>query len=100
MLKAIMKKTALFILWFMMLPIFIIYWLQIFSFPTISQAISLVPGLGGIAIRRVWYKQTIEKCGENLVVDFLSAIRTPKARIGDDCNIGRVQSIGHLYPVG
>lgn len=95
MLKAIIiKKIVLPLLWFLMLPIFILYWVKVISYPTISQSISLIPGLGGIAIRRVWYKQTLEKCGKNLVVDFLSAVRTPKARIGDDCYIGRANWVG------
>jgi acetyltransferase-like isoleucine patch superfamily enzyme len=94
MVNVMIKRAGLSLLWLVMLPIFILYWANVISFCTISQAISLVPGLPGIAIRRVWYEQTLEKCGENLVVDFLSAIRTPKTRIGGDCYIGRANWIG------
>ncbi len=77
-----------------MFPLFLLYWLRLFSFSTISQLVSLIPGLLGIAVRRVWYERTLEHCGKNLVVDFLSAIRTPKTCIGDNCYIGRANWIG------
>ena len=48
----------------------------------------------GVSIRRVWYERTLDQCGGNLVVDFLSAIRTPKTRIGNNCYIGRANWIG------
>ncbi len=77
-----------------MLPIFLSYRLKLFSFTTLSQVFSLIPGLLGVAVRRVWYEQTLEGCGENLIVDFLSAIRTSKSRIGNNCYIGRANWFG------
>lgn len=92
--RSSLKKIILFFMWIPMLPIFLCYWLKLFSFTTLSNAFSLIPGLLGIAIRRVWYKKTLERCGENLIVDFLSAIRTAKSRIGDNCYIGRANWFG------
>ncbi len=77
-----------------MLPIFLCYWVKLTSFTTISQCLSLIPGMPGVSIRRVWYERTLDQCGGNLVVDFLSAIRTPKTRIGNNCYIGRANWIG------
>jgi len=77
-----------------MLPILLCYRLKLISFTTFSQTFSLIPGLLGIAIRRVWYENTLERCGENLVVDFLSAIRTSKSKIGNNCYIGRANWFG------
>ena len=94
MITSRIKKVFLFILWIVMFPIFLCYWLRIFSFTTFSHAFSLIPGLLGIAVRRVWYEKTLERCGKNLIVDFLSAIRTPKSRIGNNCYIGRANWFG------
>lgn len=77
-----------------MLPIFLGYRLRIISFTTVGQSLSLIPGLLGVAVRRVWYARTLERCGENLVVDFLGSIRTPKTKIGKDCYIGRANWVG------
>lgn len=37
---------------------------------------------------------TLKRCGKNLYVDFLAAIRTPKTRIGNNCYIGVANWIG------
>jgi len=92
--RLLIKKVFLITLWIVMFPIFLCYWLKLFSFTTLSQAFSLIPGLLGIAVRRVWYEKTLERCGENLVVDFLGAIRTSRSRIGNNCYIGRANWFG------
>jgi acetyltransferase-like isoleucine patch superfamily enzyme len=92
--RSFSKKVILFLIWIVMLPVFICHWLKLFSFTTLSNAFSLIPGLLGIAIRRVWYEKTLERCGENLIVDFMSAIRTVKSRIGNNCYIGRANWFG------
>jgi acetyltransferase-like isoleucine patch superfamily enzyme len=94
MARALLKKVFLFILRIVMLPIFLFYRVKIFSFTTLSQAFSLIPGLLGVAVRRVWYEKNLEGCGENLIVDFLSAIRTSKSIIGNNCYIGRANWFG------
>jgi len=69
-------------------PAFALYWLRLIGFTTVSWSLSLVPGLGGMWLRRVWYGAALARCGENLYVDFLAAIRTPKTRIGNNVYIG------------
>jgi acetyltransferase-like isoleucine patch superfamily enzyme len=59
-----------------------------------SQVFAFIPGIAGVGVRRVWYRWTLARCGERLVVDFLSAIRTPETRIGNHCYIGRNNWIG------
>jgi virginiamycin A acetyltransferase len=69
-------------------PAFAAYGLGIMSFETVGRSLSLVPGLGGMWLRRLWYRRTLAACGDNLYVDFLAAIRTPKTRIGHHVHLG------------
>jgi virginiamycin A acetyltransferase len=45
-------------------------------------------------LRRTWYKVCLARCGENLYVDFLAAIRTPKTTIGNNVYIGHSCWVG------
>lgn len=83
--------------WLAVAPWLVLYRLGLARFDTISQVLAFVPGIGGVGIRRVWYERTLESCGERLVVDFLSAIRTPRTRVGDHCYIGRANWIGYAH---
>lgn len=76
------------------LPCLAVYKLRLARFDTISQVLAFVPGLAGVGVRRAWYGRTLAQCGERLVVDFLSAIRTPETRVGNHCYIGRNNWIG------
>ncbi len=75
-------------------PAMILYWLHLLSFETIGKALCLMPGLAGMWLRRAWYKATLARCGENLYVDFLAAIRTPRTCVGNDVYIGHSCWIG------
>ncbi len=77
-----------------LLPIEILYRLRVMGFDTVSKALGLIPGLGGMWLRRAWYKATLLHCGENLYVDFLAAIRTPKTEVGHNVYIGNSCWIG------
>jgi acetyltransferase-like isoleucine patch superfamily enzyme len=52
-----------------------------------SIALSQKTGRYGIYLRRNWYKQTLEKCGDNLIVGFGSYIVYPSVEIGNNCAI-------------
>jgi acetyltransferase-like isoleucine patch superfamily enzyme len=69
-------------------PAFVAYRLGVMSFETVARSLSLVPGLGGVWLRRLWYRRTLAACGDNLYVDFLAAIRTPRTRIGHHVHVG------------
>lgn len=75
-------------------PCLLLYRARIVRFDTMSQMLAFVPGIAGVGVRRVWYGWTLARCGERLVVEFLSAIRTPATRIGHHCYIGRNNWIG------
>ncbi len=78
----------------LLLPVHILYRMHLVGFETVSKLLSLAPGLGGMWIRRVWYKATLSRCGENLYMDFLAAIRTSKTSVGNDVYIGHSCWIG------
>lgn len=57
-------------------------------FTAASQILSLIPGLLGVLLRRVWYRNTLKHCGKNLTVDWLAVIRTRDSEVGDHCTLG------------
>jgi|CXWL01.1.fsa_nt_gi acetyltransferase-like isoleucine patch superfamily enzyme len=63
-------------------------------FTAISQLLSLIPGLSGILLRRVWYRQTLKRCGKKLIVDWLAVIRTSETEVGDYCTLGVANWVG------
>jgi virginiamycin A acetyltransferase len=69
-------------------PLVLVYRIRLVSFASIANSLSLVPGAIGRLLRRAWYRQTLAACGDNLVVEFGAAIRTPKSRVGNNCHIG------------
>jgi len=70
--------------------------LGMINFATASQLFALFPDwLGGIYVRRLWYKLTLAKCGQSLVVSWLSVIINDRTTIGDGCYIGQNVLIGY-----
>jgi len=67
---------------------------QYTSFTAPSQLLSLLPGYSGILLRRVWYRNTLRRCGNNLTVDWLAVIRTRDSEIGNRCTLGVGNWIG------
>lgn len=88
MFKSVILALASALCFVVVLPFLLLYWLRVFSFTTISQLFSLVPGAFGIVLRRVWYTCTLASCGRNFTVDFMAALRSPKARVGNNVYIG------------
>ena len=64
------------------------------GFTAPSQLLSLIPGLIGILLRRVWYRWTLKSCGRNLTVDWLAVIRLPDTSVGHHCTFGVANWIG------
>jgi hypothetical protein len=59
---------------------------SVFTAP--SQLLAFIPGYTGIMLRRVWYKCTLQRCGDNLTVDWLGVIRLRQSKIGHRCTFG------------
>lgn len=75
-------------------PLLIAYRLRLFSFRTVGEMLSLIPGPLGVLLRRAWYERTLESCGRMLRVMFGSVIHNPRTRVGDDCALGESNRIG------
>lgn len=57
------------------------------SFRHKSIALGQKTGSYGIFLRRHWYRQMLNKCGDNLIVGFGSYIVYPSVEIGNNCAI-------------
>ena len=90
-LKDISKGGAQIVAWILLLPLLL--WSRMplpeySRFTAPSQLLSLVPGLTGILLRRVWYRSTLKQCGSHLTVDWLAVIRTRETIVGNNCTFG------------
>lgn len=97
MFRTLFKKIAEFIAYLLLLPLLL--WSRLplpeyTSFTAPSQLLSLLPGYTGILLRRVWYRNTLRRCGCNLTVDWLTVIRTRQSEIGDRCTLGVANWVG------
>jgi len=52
------------------------------AFPGWSQALSLVPGLVGIYLRRSFYRLVLPRCGEGACISFGTVLTHPAAEVG------------------
>jgi len=91
---SVRKKLWYALCYVLLAPALLLHELHLLGFETMGKALCLIPGLAGMWLRRAWYKATLARCGENLYVDFLAAIRTPKTCIGNDVYIGHSCWIG------
>jgi len=83
------RRALLFVVCYILLaPALLLHQVRLVSFETVGKTLSLIPGLGGMWLRRAWYKATLAHCGDNLYVDFLAAIRTPKTSVGSNVYVG------------
>jgi acetyltransferase-like isoleucine patch superfamily enzyme len=73
----------------------LVYKVGLTSFASSSQLFALFPDMfGGIYIRRLWYKWTLNKCGHHLVISWLAVIHNACTTIGNECYIGQNVTIG------
>ncbi len=97
--KELIKAITALVCFVLLIPFFVLYGIRLFSFTSISQLLSLIPGFFGVVLRRVWYKCTLASCGKNFTVDFMGAVRSPKSKVGDNVYIG-VNSFVGLVDIG
>ena len=78
------RKALLYLIYFISYLHKILYEFKLLKFMTISEIISIYPGVFGIYLRRGFYEQTLKICGENLKVGFGTIFSYPDIEIGDD----------------
>jgi virginiamycin A acetyltransferase len=66
------------------------------AFPGWSQALSLIPGLTGIYLRRAFYRGVLPRCGPDASIGFGSIFSHPTAEIGVGVYIGPFCVIGDV----
>jgi len=86
--KEVIKTIMSVICFVLLIPFFILYFIRLFGFMSISQCLSIFPGFFGIVLRRVWYNCTLAECGKNFTVDFMGVMRTPKSKVGKNVYVG------------
>jgi acetyltransferase-like isoleucine patch superfamily enzyme len=61
-----------------------------------SQAVSLVPGLVGVYLRRAFYRLVLPQCGNDACVSFGTVFSHPTARIGRTAYLGTFCCLGDV----
>jgi acetyltransferase-like isoleucine patch superfamily enzyme len=92
-----MKRAIVGVGKILLLPLLVAFRVRLFEYATAGHLLSLIPGRLGMGLRRGWYEMTLERCGGGLVVEFLAAFRTPRARVGKNCFIGIGSWIGWAH---
>ena len=97
--KKIIKQIVYFVILILELPVILICWMEnLFGinimFTTFAQLFSLVPGIVGIYIRKVYYNTILEK-SEMAFMLFGTIISDRRTRIGEGVGIGAFAIIGY-----
>jgi virginiamycin A acetyltransferase len=66
------------------------------AFPGWSQALSLIPGLWGIYLRRAFYRSVLEKCEADACVCFGTIFSHPSAQVGRTVYVGSFCCLGDV----
>jgi virginiamycin A acetyltransferase len=76
------------------LLLLLFYRIHVIGFLTAGRLLAVLPGRLGAWWRAAWYKWTLVSCGEELYIDWMSVIRTPRTRIGHRVIVGPCTWIG------
>jgi len=66
------------------------------AFPGWSQALSLLPGLSGVYLRRAFYRLALPRCGHGSVVSFGTVFSHASAEIGSKTYVGVFCCLGDV----
>lgn len=86
--RTLLIAPVLAVAWLCAVMLFTFFRLGVLTFLTGSRLLALLPGAFGIRARRYWYRRTLSACGDDLIVDWLTAFKTPEVRIGRGVYIG------------
>lgn len=65
-------------------------------FPGFSETFALLPGIGGVYLRKAFYRLTLRECGDSAWIGFGTIISHAGTRIGNRVYIGAYCSIGEI----
>jgi len=80
-----------------LLPLAAAYATGLVAFRTASQLLAFIPGKLGVVWRRAWYRRTLRACGNKLVVEWMSAFKSPQASVGDRVYVGPFCWVGWAH---
>jgi acetyltransferase-like isoleucine patch superfamily enzyme len=66
------------------------------AFPGWSQALSLVPGVTGVFLRRAFYRATLARCGGDAWISFGVTLSGPAAEVGRRVYVGPFCCLGEV----
>jgi virginiamycin A acetyltransferase len=66
------------------------------AFPGYSQALSLLPGLAGVYLRRAFYRLVLPRCGADAWVGFATVLSHDGVEIGDRVYVGGFCCLGNV----
>jgi acetyltransferase-like isoleucine patch superfamily enzyme len=98
--RRFLKSIAEAISLLMALPFLLWYWAEAAlrgrraALESCSQALSLMPGLPGVYIRRAFYRRALARCSPTCVISFGVLFSDPLAQIGENVYIGSNCDIG------
>lgn len=97
-----MKRLANLLASFIAGPAAAVYWCSaaLFGpermFPGCSQALSLFPGVGGVYLRRAWYRLVLRGCGDGAAITFGTILSHATAEIGTNVYVGAYCVLGDV----
>lgn len=86
--RRVAKYPAIILMKLAVWPLLVCYRIGLMSFLTGARLVALVPGSPGIHARRFWYLRTLESCGTDVIIEWMSVVKTPSNRVGQRVVIG------------
>jgi acetyltransferase-like isoleucine patch superfamily enzyme len=100
--RRVLKRAADALALLLVLPCYLGYLLgalvlgRLRVFPGWSQAMSLVPGLTGVFLRRAFYRLALPRCQEDSCLSFGTVLSNPTAEIGRGVYVGLYCCLGDV----
>lgn len=100
--KRLAKAAADFVASLLILPAFVGYLVGAAivgrqrAFPGWSQAVSLIPGLTGVYLRRAFYRRVLRRCADDVCISFGTIFSHPTASVGSKVYIGAFCCLGDI----
>lgn len=100
--KLLLKQIVNLLAGLIVFPLVPLYWLSTIclgkqvAFPGWSQALSLLPGISGVYIRKAFYKWILDECGDDVWIGFGTTFSHSTVTIGQSAYIGVYCMIGDV----